>query len=213
MTGLRTAINNDGNVGALGEFHFGAGQGYQHIVYVSIGTGIGGGVITNGRLLLGRRGLAAEVGHMSIVDDGAVCSCGNSGCWEALASGSALSRLIRSRSGESTSTKLNQGPRHNRFNRSRTFDAAAPTTADMQTLLQQEARYLGIGITNLIHIFSPECVILGGGVAEIFDQLIDTITQTIGQRAMPPFREVPILPAQLGKDAGVVGAASLILRE
>src|SRR5689334_18530384 len=93
LTGLHTEIINDGNAGTLGEFHFGAGQGYQDVVYVSIGTGIGGGVIVNGQLLQGRRGLGSELGHMSISENGPVCGCGNPGCWEALASGSALAQL------------------------------------------------------------------------------------------------------------------------
>lgn len=186
MTGLRAEINNDGNAGALGEFHFGAGQGYQDIVYVSIGTGIGGGIIVNGQLLLGRRGLAAEMGHMSIAEDGPVCGCGNPGCWEAFASGSVLARLA---GGE-----------------------VSPTDASNQTLLDREARYLGIGITNLLHLFSPDCIILGGGVSRLFDQLIGTLTETVKLRAMLPFRDVPIIAAKLGKNAGLVGAASLILR-
>lgn len=186
MTGLRAEINNDGNAGALGEFHFGAGQGYQDIVYVSIGTGIGGGIIINGQLLLGRRGLAAEMGHMSISENGPVCGCGSPGCWEALASGSVLARLAG-------------GP-------------ISTTGASNQALLDREARYLAIGITNLLHLFSPDCVILGGGVSRLFDQLIGTLTETVAQRAMLPFRDVPIVPAKLGKNAGLVGAASLILR-
>jgi glucokinase len=186
MTGLDAELNNDGNAGALGEFHFGAGQGYHDIVYVSIGTGIGGGIIVNGRLLQGRRGLAAEMGHMSISENGPVCGCGSSGCWEALASGSVLSRLAG-------------GP-------------VSPTDASNQMLLDQEARYLGIGITNLLHLFSPDCVILGGGVSKLFDQLIGHLRETVEQRAMRPFRDVPIVPAKLGKNAGLVGAASLILR-
>lgn len=185
MTGLRAELNNDGNAGALGEFHFGAGQGYQNIVYVSIGTGIGGGVIVNGQLLLGRRGLAAEIGHMSIAEDGPVCGCGNTGCWEAFASGSVLARLAG-------------GP-------------VSSASASHQSLLHREARYLGVGITNLLHLFSPDCVILGGGVSGLFQQLIGPLTETVEQRAMFPFR-VPIVPAKLGKDAGLVGAASLILR-
>jgi glucokinase len=186
MTGLHAELNNDGNAGALGEFHFGAGQGYHDIVYVSIGTGIGGGIIVNGRLLQGRRGLAAEMGHMSISENGPVCGCGSPGCWEALASGSTLARLAG-------------GP-------------LLPTDTSSQTLLDQEARYLGIGITNLLHLFSPDCVILGGGVSRLFDQLIARLRETVEQRAMLPFRDVPIVPAQLGKNAGLVGAASLILR-
>jgi glucokinase len=186
MTGLNAEINNDGNAGALGEFHFGAGCGYQNIVYVSIGTGIGGGIIINGQLLLGRRGLAAEIGHMSISENGPVCVCGNPGCWEALASGSSLTRLAGG--------------------------LVSASDEGNRTLLEQEARYLGIGITNLLHLFSPDCVILGGGVSRLFDQLIGTLRATVEQRAMPPFRDVPILPAKLGKNSGLVGAASLILR-
>jgi glucokinase len=83
---------------------------------------------------------------------------------------------------------------------------------DQTKLLEEEARYLGIGITNLLHIFSPECVILGGGVAQIFDQLVGTITETVQKRAMPPFRDVPIVAATLGSNAGLVGAGCLILR-
>lgn len=209
---LPVRLENDANAAALGEWRFGAGRDTASMVFVTVSTGIGGGVIADGRLLRGRRGLAAEVGHMTIADHSEEpCFCGVRGCWESLASGSALDRraarlaaageapLLRSLAGDGPVTS-----RH-------VAEAARQGDAPAWLLLADEARWLGIGIVNLLHLYSPERVVVGGGLGSALDLLQDGIGRVVRDRAMPAYRDVPILPAQRGTQAGLVGAASLVL--
>ena len=194
--GLDVVLENDANAAALGEWRFGAARGTGSMVFVTISTGIGGGVVADGRLLHGRRGLAGEVGHMCVTQADAPCACGGAGCWEAVASGTALVRAGRT-------LGLADGP---------AIEAAARAGhRAARALLQQEARWLGIGIANLLHLYSPDCVVLGGGVMACFDMLQAEIRATVDARAMPAYRDVPIRPAALGANAGLIGAASLVL--
>lgn len=209
--GLAVKLENDANAAALGEWRFGAGQGTQSMVFITVSTGIGGGVIVDGRLLHGRRGLAGEIGHMAVSDRPERCACGATGCWEALASGTALSREAaqRVRSGQAPALAALAGDapvtaRH-------VGEAARAGDAEALGLLDAEARWLGIGLTNLLHLYSPERLILGGGVGNLLPLMRATIGQTIRERAMPAFRDVPVVGAALGSHAGLVGAASLVL--
>lgn len=209
--GVQVDLDNDGNTAAIGEWLFGAGRGHRHVVYVTVSTGIGGGVISDGRVLRGRRGLANHVGHMSLALDGPRCICGNLGCWEALASGTALGGFARD--------AVANRPDHPiaRIAGSEPIDARHIGVAARQgdplalTLLAREAHYLGIGCVNLLHLFSPECIILGGGVSECFDLMEAEITRVVTERAMPAFRAVPVRRAELRTSAGVIGAAALVL--
>jgi glucokinase len=210
-TAMRVELNNDANVAALGEWRFGSGRGCQHFVYVTISTGIGGGVIVDGRLLLGRLGMAAEVGHMTILPDGPVCCCGNHGCWEALASGTALAQfagqeLARGRPSAIAEIAAGAPP-------TGTHVAAAAAHGDALALelMRREGQFIGIGLANLLHLYSPDRIALGGGVAQSLALLEPHIRREIAARAMPPFRDVPFQAAQLGDNAGVVGAATLVL--
>lgn len=210
-TGLRVELQNDANAAALGEWRFGSGRGTRHMVYVTVSTGIGGGVIADGSLLLGRRGMAAEIGHMTILPDGPLCCCGNHGCWEALASGTALAQfavaaladgcpsLIRTLAGEKPI-----GGAH---------VAAAAHAGDVVALdlMRREGEWLGIGMANLLHLYAPDRIVLGGGVVQSFDLLEPHIRRVMIERAMPPFRDIPFGIAELGDNAGLIGAASLLL--
>lgn len=196
-SGLPVTLENDGIAAAFGEWRHGAGQGLRHLVYVTVSTGIGGGVVVDGRLLHGRRGMAGHVGHLPLAD-GPLCSCGAPGCFEALASGTALARAARGRLAtcpNPTARDVVEAARH-----------GDPVALD---LIATEARHLGTGFAALLHLYSPEAIVMGGGVAQAFDLLEPTLMATLRARAMPAFRDVPVIRAGLGQDSGLIGAAAL----
>jgi glucokinase len=209
--GLPVTLENDGIAAAIGEWRFGAGRGLSDFVYVTVSTGIGGGVIADGRVLRGRGRLAGHIGHMTTAPDGAVCSCGNPGCWEAQASGTALGQTARQRAASTPGSLL---AAYGQALSAREVMAAARTgDALALELVEREAQLLGIGIVNLLHLYSPQTVVVGGGVAQGFDLLQPGIDRHLRTRALPPFRGVPVVVAQLGQNSGLVGAASLILAQ
>ena len=193
---LAVRLENDGIAAAHGEWRYGAGHGARNLVYVTVSTGIGGGVVADGRLLHGRRGMAGHIGHMSIVRDGTLCSCGNRGCWEAYASGTGFARRIAERLPGTDPRAV--------FSAARAGDGAA------LALVNDQAQWLGIGITNLLHLYSPDLVILGGGVSNGFAQMRAAILAEVQARAMPAFRDVPVVAAGLGENSGLIGAAALL---
>lgn len=205
--GRRVELENDGIAAAFAEWRFGAGRAVRNLVYVTLSTGIGGGVVCDGRILRGRMGMAAHVGHMTIVADGVRCACGNRGCWEAYASGTALGRRARLRAAMHADTSL-QTSGHPIDARA-VFEAARAADALACELVAEEADFVGVGLVNLLHLFSPELIVIGGGVSSAFGALEQGIRKRIGTSAMPPFRDVPIVLSELGDDAGIVGVASL----
>lgn len=208
---LPVYLGNDANLAALGEHRFGAGQGLDHLVYLTVSTGIGAGVIVEGKLLLGHEGLAGEAGHMTIAE-GPPCKCGNVGCLEALASGLAIARAAQERiaAGEESSI-----PRFSQGEITAGTVGAAARAGDplAREVLEKAATYLGIGVLNLVHIFNPQAVIIGGGVSQAGDLLFEPVRRLVAQRAMPNFRKVQILPAALGDDTVLYGAVALVLAE
>ena len=209
---LPVQLANDANAAALGEWRFGAGRGTDHMVFVTVSTGIGGGVIADGRLLQGYRGLAAEIGHMTIDADATESLFGGApGAWEALASGTALGRAATRGAAGPDGAGLRTLAGHGPITARHVVEAARMGDPLARTLLDREARLLGIGFTNLLHLYSPERIIMGGGVAAGFDLMRDRIEATIRERALVPYRTVPVVVAALGTHAGLVGAASLVL--
>jgi glucokinase len=206
---LPVTLENDGVGAAIGEWRFGAGRGLQDFVYVTVSTGIGGGVIADGHVLRGRRQLAAHVGHMTVDPAGEVCLCGNRGCWEAQASGTAFGAFARRRAAAAPGSRLAR--LGDTLDARQVMAAARDGDALALELVAHEAEWLGIGIVSLLHLFSPDAVVLGGGVSDGFDLLRAGIDAQVQRRAMPPFRSVPVRAAALGQDSGVVGAASLML--
>lgn len=192
--GVPVRLENDGIAAAHGEWRFGVGRGLSNLVYITVSTGVGGGVVADGRLLRGRLGMAGHIGHMTVVRDGAPCACGNRGCWEAYASGTAFA------------ARAGREPRA-------VFAAAAAGDAAALAQVAEEADWLGLGIANLLHLYSPELVILGGGVATGFALLAPGIRARLARNAMPAFREVGVTVAALGENAGLVGAAALLFGE
>jgi glucokinase len=203
---LPVQLENDGIAAAIGEWRFGAGRGVDNLVYVTVSTGIGGGVIVDGRPLHGDRGLAGHVGHMTIVPDGRLCACGNRGCWEAYASGTALALaaepLFKPATGAQTAGKVDARA---------VFAAARAGDTRAIELVAAEADWLGIGVANLLHLYSPQLVIIGGGLSANFAELATGIGGRVQRSAMPAFRSARIVPAALGENSGLLGAAALIL--
>ena len=181
------------------------------MVFVTVSTGIGGGIIADGRVLHGRRGLAGEIGHMTITDQSEPCFCGAMGCFEAVASGTALGRRATAMTEPKDGTVLRTLSRDGDVTGRHVVEAARKGDGLALRLIAGEGRWLGIGFANLLHLYSPDRIVMGGGVSEGYDLLHDHIATTIRQRAMPAYRDVPVVRARLGPHAGLVGAASLLL--
>jgi glucokinase len=209
--GLPVLLEGDAIAAAYGEWQFGAGRGLRNLVYVTVSTGIGGGAVVDGRLLRGRRGMAGHIGHIRLAQNGPRCSCGAAGCFEALAAGTALARRARQVIAETPSAlPCISGAE---IDARRVVEAARAGDSGALELIKHEAQYLGIGFTAVIHAYSPERVIMGGGVSQAFDLLEEGIHNVIQRNALPPFRDVRVVAAGLAENSGVIGAASLALRQ
>jgi glucokinase len=206
--GMTVALENDGISAALGEWRHGAGKGISNLVYVTVSTGIGGGVILGNRVLRGRQGMAGHVGHMSFMQDGETCACGNRGCFEAYASATAFTRRAIMRAAADPATRL--GKTSEPIDAAAVFEAARQGDGLAKALVQEEAQYLGQGFASLLHLFNPDVLIMGGGLSNQFDDLQGDIVASLQSSAMPAFRNTPIRRAALGENSGLHGAASLI---
>jgi glucokinase len=208
-SGLTTYLINDASAAALGEHRFGAGRGFDNLLYLTVSTGIGGGIIINGELYSGADGCAGEFGHMTIEADGPECHCGNFGCLEALASGWAIAR--------EAVTRINQGERSSI---AELVDGIENITAETVAkaarqgdrlacdIIAKAANYLGIGLANLVNIFNPELIIIGGGLSKMGNMLLEPARKVIKDRAFRlPAQSVRIVRARLGSNAGIIGAA------
>ncbi len=208
--GIDTFVLNDASAAALGEHRFGAGKGVNNLVFVTVSTGIGGGIIIDGRLYSGTSGCAGEIGHMTVDVNGPRCNCGNVGCWETLASGGAIAREAKRRisQGEQSSlTEMVKGGTENITAEKVSLAARAGDTLALD-VITRAAGYFGVGIVNLVNIFNPEMVIVGGGVAKMGDILLEPARQMVRERAYQLASDaVRIVPARLGDDSGVFGAA------
>ena len=209
--GIRTLLNNDANVAALGEYRFGAGRGTRDMVYITVSTGIGGGIIVDGRLLQGARGLAAEIGHHTVEAHGIRCECGHVGCLEVYASGTAIARMATEAIESGRETVLSGRPS---VTAKDVAEAARGGDALALEVMHTAGFYLGVGIVNLLHIFNPSRIILGGSVTKSFDLFREPMWATIRERAWAPYLEdFDIAPAELGDDVGLIGAMALILEK
>ena len=210
QTGLDVQIENDAFSAAMGEWIFGAGKNYNNIVYVGVGTGIGGGVICNGSLIRGYKGFASHLGHMKIVNGGKKCACSGNGCFEAYASGNALASFAdHTIKKNSLIFTISNG---NKISAKNIADAARLGDSEALRLIKQEAEYLGFAFSNLIHLYSPEIIIFGGGVSKSYDLMSDRITEVMNKNKMPGFSKVIVKPSKLFQDAGLYGAANLFLK-
>ena len=207
-----TFMENDASVAALGEYRFGCEPDIENLIYVSVGTGIGGGIIIGGRLYTGSSGAAGELGHMTIDINGMECPCGNIGCWETLASGTALSReaVKRIQAGESTAILDHAGGDIQKVDGKSIFAAAKDGDRLANELIEQTGRYLGAGLVNLVDIFNPQLIRIGGGLSGMGALLLDPAVEVVGQRAFKLSADaVRIETARLGTDSTALGAVAL----
>jgi glucokinase len=214
--GKQTFLINDANAAALGELHFGAARDVRNFIYITISTGIGGGIVIDGRIYTGAIGAAGEVGHMTIDDDGPICNCGNKGCWETLASGTALTREARYRIEEGATTSILQYAAGNveKVSPEAVHSAAQQGDSLAKELIARISYYIGIGLANLINIFNPELIVIGGGLSNIGDMLLEPAFKVAGERAYKQsFQAVRFASPELGRNSGVIGAAAFAFHE
>jgi glucokinase len=216
--GLPVVVENDANAAAWGEFTYGAGEDVADSLLVTLGTGVGGGIVLNGELHRGAFGVAAEIGHMRVVPDGRLCGCGNRGCWEQYASGTALVRDTRdqARQGSLIARTLvdRAGGDLERITGPLITEAARDGDAFAQEQLASLGRWVGEGIASLTAVLDPAVVVLGGGVSEAGDLLLEPVRShfraNLTGRSYRPALE--IRAARLGNKAGMIGAADLARR-
>ncbi|MGD0795571.1 MAG: ROK family protein [Dehalococcoidales bacterium] len=208
--GVKIYLVNDASAAALGEHRFGAGKGVKDLVLLTLGTGIGGGIIADGSLYLGAVGAAGELGHMTVEDSGPECGCGNRGCLEMLASGTAIAReaIKRINQGGKSALEGMAGGKIENITAEMVGAAARSGDSLAKEVIARAAYYLGVGLVNIVNIFNPEMVILGGGMAGLGDLLTGPGKCMVAERAFSiSSHAVRIVTAQLGNEAGVYGAA------
>ena len=207
---------NDASAAALGEHRFGVGRGVSNLILLTLGTGIGGGIVINGEMYCGACGSAGEIGHMVIDVNGPECACGNRGCLEALASGTAVARDAIRRIGQGEKSSLVEMAKGEIESITAETVGTAARNGDSLALdvLSRAANYLGVGMVNLVNIFNPEMIVLGGGMAKLGSLFIDPAKRVVAERAFPiSAQAVRIVTAQLGNEAGVYGAAAFALEQ
>jgi len=207
-------LENDANAAALGEAEFGSAKGVKNFVYVTVSTGIGGGLVLNGELYRGGSGGAGEIGHMVIKTNGPKCGCGNFGCLEAMASGEAMARLARDRVKDDKSSLILQkaGNDISKIDSLSVELAAKDGDKLANEIIAEISFYLGIGMSNLVNILCPDMIAMGGGVMNMGEMILGPVRETVKRLSLSPAKDnVKIVRAKLGKDVGVIGAAALCL--
>lgn len=211
---IPTKIDNDVRCAALGELKFGAGKGCENFVCITVGTGIGSGLVINGKVVRGASNAAGEIGHIKLqMQGGPICGCGDTGCLEAFASGPSIVAMAQEyiKGGKSTKFREMAAAEGGEITPYMVAKAAEEGDPVAKRIFEIVGEYIGIGLTSVINLLNPEKVIIGGGVAEAGDLLFGPIRRTIKERAMVVAGEaVEIVPAQLGNSAGVIGASMLV---
>lgn len=204
-------IENDANCAAIGENVCGVAYGNENLIYITIGTGLGAGIIINGKVFDGSFGGGGEAGHMVIVAEGEECTCGRKGCWEAYASASALRREGRIAAAKYPNSKIYDLVDGNikLIDAKTVFDAADLGDEVAIDIIDMYIKYLAVGLVNLVNIFQPEAIIIGGGVCAQGDKLIDPLKEILSKRVYGGQLKTKLCIATLGNDAGIVGAAML----
>jgi glucokinase len=205
--GIAVRLENDANAAALGECVFGAGRGARHMVYITISTGVGAGIIADGRLYGGARGSAGELGHTIVDPNGPVCGCGNHGCLESLSSGTAIARRAAeaAEAGRSAALADIKG-KEGRLSARLVAEAARAGDEAALAIYDEAGRYLGIALANVVNLLSPEAIVLGGGVMNSRDLFLETAERTLRELALDePLKYVRLESAELGDHAGALG--------
>lgn len=215
--GLPARVDNDCNAAGYAEWRSGAARGHDDVLYVGVGTGIGGGIVSGGRVVRGARGFAGEIGHVMVEPSGLECGCGNRGCWETVASGTAILRDGRravTRHAHSLLAGMTDGDPE-RVTGAMVSEAAAKGDPAATGILAEVGHRLGVGIAGLVNVLDPSIVVIGGGAASAGEPLLEpartAYVMTVEGRADRP--EVPLVAAALGPDGAAIGAALLALEE
>jgi len=214
--GLPTYLHNDCTLAALGEHRYGAGVGVDNLVYVGLGTGIGGGIIIDGQVYSGTSGAAGEIGHTIIDVNGPRCTCGSAGCWEVYASGRAVAQEAarEMESGVLTAIRRYAGGDVKKVTAETVFRAAQDGDYFANQLISRTAHYVGIGLVNVVNTFNPQLVLVGGGLSKMGSLLLEPAIEVVKERAFRVSSEaVRIQVAQLGDDACTLGAVALVAEQ
>ncbi len=209
-TGLPVVVENDANAAAWGEFRFGAGRGVDHLLFITLGTGVGSGVISHGTLLRGARGTGGELGHVTVQATGPRCGCGNRGCLEALASGSAIRRQAREMAKERPESALGRLGAAREVLGEDVLRLAREGDEAALHVLREAGTWLGIGLAGFVNVFDPEVIAVGGGVSEAGDLILEPARRELQLRSSSPSRGlVEVRESTLGPKSGILGAAAL----
>ena len=213
--GLPVYLDNDANVAALAEHLYGAGRGAKNVVMLTIGTGIGGGLILDGEIYRGSTGGAAELGHIVIVEDGLPCqgNCPNHGCVETYASGTALAREGKAAAEREPDSALGKALGEGPIVGKTVTELAIKGDPLAGEVVADAGRHLGVALASLANIFDPDVIVIGGGVSVVGDLMLDPAREELRSRALDPMNKTPVKLAELGPDAGMIGAAAMALIE
>jgi glucokinase len=212
--GQTVILDNDTNLCALGEYHFGAGRGTQNMVYVTFSTGYGIGIIIDGRLYVGHTGTAGELGHVVIEIGGPPCSCGKNGCIMAYASGVGISRMVYERIEAGIKTSLRPSIFGRRISGEEVVEAAQQGDQVAREILNTAGYYAGVGLSMVVQILNPELIVLGGGLTRIGPLVMDQVEVGLADHTQPQLLDsVRLVPWTLGDDLGIIGAAAKVFAE
>lgn len=213
--GLPVYMDNDANVAAIAEFLFGAGRGARNVVMLTIGTGIGGGLILDGEIYRGSIGAGAELGHIVVQEDGPPCqgNCPNHGCVETLASGTAIAREGRKAAEEQPDSALGKALAEGPIVGKTVTELAINGDPLAREVVADAGRHVGVALASLANIFDPDVIVIGGGVSVVGDLMLDPAREELMSRALPPMNRTPVQLAELGPEAGMIGAAAMALIE
>lgn len=210
LVGLEVKVGNDANVAALGEMWRGGGEGHRNMIMVTLGTGVGGGIIFNGHIVVGGHGAGGEIGHLCVnYDETERCGCGNRGCLEQYASATGIARLARKRLEKNDDETVIRGQE---ISAKTVFDAVKENDKVAIEIAEEFGRYLGYALANLAVSVDPEIIVIGGGVSKAGEVLLDYVTEPFMDRAFFANKDCKFALARLGNDAGIYGAAKLVLK-
>ncbi|MEJ2720255.1 MAG: ROK family protein [bacterium] len=214
--GVYTIVDNDANAAAYGEYTHGAGRGAVMFICITLGTGVGGGIVTEGRILRGKKNYAGEIGHMTIRETGRLCKCGNHGCLEAYLGTDALVQSARKRLASKRRSLLKTWARERRESLTPKLIAEAAEAGDRtaRSVFEEAGAHLGTALASLVNLLNPDVIALGGGVSAAFPLMEESMWATIRSRAFDESAAlVTVVRAELGNDAGVIGMAMQALRD
>ncbi|MDO4343409.1 MAG: ROK family glucokinase [Eubacteriales bacterium] len=209
LTGLEVKAGNDANVAALGEMWKGGGAGYHNVVLVTLGTGVGGGIINNGEIVTGTHGAGGEIGHVHVTDSVDFdCNCGNRGCLEQVASATGITYLANRRLAKDETPSVLRGQE---VSAKAVFDAVKQNDAVAIEIAEEFGKFLGLALANIAGVTDPDVFVIGGGVSKAGPILLDYVRKYYREYAFMSCKETPFALAELGNDAGIYGAAKLVL--